>query len=512
MKFDATVVGAGLGGLAAAATLAKKGLRVHLIEPHDKVGGFATNFRRKKYRMETGIHMLSGDYGESIGHELYEFLEIKKNIEFVKIPDFYQCHYLNPFQQDSFRMPDNLFEAVPKLIEKFPHEKNGIESYFQTMREISEQFLIFCNRRPFVSATHPFFKAVFPKFEQYWKISIGHFLDGIISDQKLKIILLANVTFYHDKPYELGLVQYMISQVSYYLGGCHYIKGGSQVFSDFLKKIIEDHAGKVSLLHKVEKIEIENEIAQRVYYRKVRGENAEMQFCESRLVIVNAAMPTTYESILSGDEAFEKQRLDKAAELKKYGLSTSSTTIFLGLKRPMIDHGCDAYLNLFIDNKKHGQDLDPYKGNLGILNYDMVDTGLCAPGVYSGEAIYMDNWQSWENLNKEQYAFQKEKTAEDVIKKIDSYYPGFKNDVEFYEVGTPRTVLRYTHNPMGSIYGFYPSAESFRLRSKGLHLLSGARDAHIKNLYFASAWSFLPGFSGALMSGYKAANEAFSNL
>ena len=46
MSFDAIVVGAGLGGLAAAATLAKHGRRVHVIEPHDKVGGFATNFRR----------------------------------------------------------------------------------------------------------------------------------------------------------------------------------------------------------------------------------------------------------------------------------------------------------------------------------------------------------------------------------------------------------------------------------------------------------------------------------
>ena len=45
-EYDAVVVGAGNGGLTAAATLAGKGLKTLLLEQHNLPGGFATSFVR----------------------------------------------------------------------------------------------------------------------------------------------------------------------------------------------------------------------------------------------------------------------------------------------------------------------------------------------------------------------------------------------------------------------------------------------------------------------------------
>jgi len=44
---DVAVVGAGIGGLAAAALLARKGARVLVVESHDRPGGSCTSWLRK---------------------------------------------------------------------------------------------------------------------------------------------------------------------------------------------------------------------------------------------------------------------------------------------------------------------------------------------------------------------------------------------------------------------------------------------------------------------------------
>jgi phytoene dehydrogenase-like protein len=45
-KWDAIVIGSGMGGLTAAALLAKKGLRTLLLEKEKQVGGYVVSFER----------------------------------------------------------------------------------------------------------------------------------------------------------------------------------------------------------------------------------------------------------------------------------------------------------------------------------------------------------------------------------------------------------------------------------------------------------------------------------
>ena len=55
-KWDAVVVGSGMGGLAAAGALARAGERVLLLESHAVLGGCTQVFRERGLEFDTGLH------------------------------------------------------------------------------------------------------------------------------------------------------------------------------------------------------------------------------------------------------------------------------------------------------------------------------------------------------------------------------------------------------------------------------------------------------------------------
>ena len=76
-QVDIIVIGAGIGGLTAAALLAKEGKRVLVLEQHDQAGGNTHVFNEQGFEFDTGLHYV----GKSVSISLvYIYISLTTSI------------------------------------------------------------------------------------------------------------------------------------------------------------------------------------------------------------------------------------------------------------------------------------------------------------------------------------------------------------------------------------------------------------------------------------------------
>lgn len=59
-KYDAIVIGSGMGGLTTAALLAKRGLKILLLEKEKQVGGYVVSFKRSGFTFDATGSFVGG--------------------------------------------------------------------------------------------------------------------------------------------------------------------------------------------------------------------------------------------------------------------------------------------------------------------------------------------------------------------------------------------------------------------------------------------------------------------
>jgi len=502
MKYDVIIIGAGLGGLTAGAKLAKDGKKVLMIEQHTVPGGCATTFKRKDFIVEVGLHETDGLDNSDPKTKMFRDLSVFDHVEFVRVPEFYR--FTN--QRIDIVIPDNHTKAIDVLVKRFPREEKGIRKFFKVILNLGKEI----NRLPrekwkFLMLL-PVFPILYPNIMFREKQTLGKLLDSIIQDEDLKLVLLANLGYYHDNPYTMSLFSYAVAQASFFRGGGHYVKGGSQKLSDYLASVIKNNGGEVILRHLVTGIIIEDNKAVGVKYRKTTGSDVETQEAFADYIIANAAIPNVVNELLPPSEV--KNRL--ASDIAKQEIACSLTTVYLGFKKPPKELGNKHYSTfVFSENmttqsdfiKRKTEDWSWSNRGFVFVDYSQIDSQLAPQGKGFGVICTFDYLSDWENLSKEEYKTKKDEVARILTERLNKVIPGIKDEIEYCEVATPKTMKRYTLNPGGTAYGFAQipkQAGRKRIQQK----------SPIDNLYFASAWT-LPGggFGGAIRSGYWCAEE-----
>jgi phytoene dehydrogenase-like protein len=228
-RYDAVVIGSGIGGLITANLLARDGARVLLVEQHYMAGGYCSTFRRGGFTFDAATHFypLLGNPETLTGRLLGE---LGVETGWVK---------MDPV--DTFHLPDGSRFTVPadfaaylaKLHAEFPHESAAIDAFFA---EVREAYLL--------GLLEHFRGRETARLAPYRDLTVRQALDRRFADRRLKLLLTADCPHWGSPPGRTSFVFDSMLRLSYFLGN-YYPKGGSQAFADELARCFEERGGHI---------------------------------------------------------------------------------------------------------------------------------------------------------------------------------------------------------------------------------------------------------------------------
>jgi phytoene dehydrogenase-like protein len=220
-------------------------------------------------------------------------------------------------------------------------------------------------------------------------------------------------------------------------------------------------------------------------------------------IIANAAIPNVVNLL----PQLESEKL--VSKINGLENSCSIITLYLGFKTSPKILGNKYYSTFLVNNETIN--LSDFANNLKysgfekrqmvFVDYSQIESGLAPEGKSLGVIATSDYAKEWEGLTSAEYKNRKEEISQIMIDRLEAFLPGIKMEIEYYELGTAKTIEKYTLNPGGSPYGFAQTINQSGLKRIGIK-------SPVKGLYFASAWTFPGGgFTGAIISGYLCAKK-----
>ena len=495
-EYDAVVIGAGNGGLTASLGLAQKGLNVLLLERHNIPGGCATSFCRGRFEFEVALHQLSGmgtrekpgPLRMSLGS-----LGVLDDIEFVEMADLYSV-----LMPDGFRLTlkADKNQIIPELEEKFPHQKEAINRFFDLAYQYANQMLAAF-----------FFKDPDPSREKYPVLYSHAFkpasevIDEVFSDPLLKGVLSVYWGYLGLPPNRISFAYLAMLFFVYIEFKPFHVKGGSQALSNAIINKFLSHGGTVRFNCGAKRIVVEDGSVKGV----VTDDGEQI---ETRYVVSNASQVTTYSQLVDRKNVPDNVFMEMGGR----SLSPSAFTMFIGFDCGPSELGITESTNFLINNFESDDKVLNRMRNVDIADetmvlscYDVSDPDFSPPGTCQANIVTLKYGEPWMRIPPTQYHRVKYRCAESMLRRIEAIFPEVRKHIEELEVATPLTHMRYLGHPNGAIYGF----EQY---TKDSMFFQPGRYSPIEGLYFASGWIGDCGFQPTLQSGMSAAKSIVKRL
>ncbi len=505
--YDVIIIGAGGGGLGAAARLTRAGKSVLVIEQHNRVGGYMTNFERGDYRMEVSLHAMDGLDPNGLTYKLFNKLGIFDKIKPVRLDPMYRSIY----EDLTIDVPADPEAYKTLLQEKFPHEARGIDDLLVTLDRIyvAMDAGMQVTQGETMSGLWGIVKHPVAAYTllKHWDATAEELMTDFVQDEQLVAVFTQLAGFLGDGPRDISGLVFAVMWNSYHRDGYYYFEGGSQSVSDALAEVIRENGGKIKLNTMVTKILIEENTA-------VGVQTDDGQTYRSRSVISNANAPDTLFKLV-GKEYLPKDYVTRVENMKigipcfmvYMGIDKDYSQYFPGTHEIFINVANGKNVNFNFDDKA---DIDVDQMPYAIANYSMPDPTAAPAGknVITLTTVLPYDWKNgwYEDEDYDKYTELKNEVGMQLVKRAEEYLPGLSDHIEEFEVGSPRTMEHYTLNPKGSIIGWANTPEQSMLNRL-------EQETPIDNLFLAGAWTFpAGGQSAVIMSGLFAAELALDEM
>jgi prolycopene isomerase len=504
-SYDCVVIGSGNGGLAAAAQLAAKGVKVLLLEQHNVPGGFASSFVRGRFEFETAMHLIADMGSPTHKGGVRTFLEdeLGVHLNWVEIPEAFRMIVTEPGEELDVTLRYDVKNYIDTIEKEVPGSRESITNYIDLCMEVVDALTYLGQSRG-----NPDRKVLTSKYASFLKTapySVDRVADALKVPKKAQAIFNAPWMYIGPPTSRLNFTIFagMMAKLIEFSG---YIpQHRSHEFTSAVEARIRELGGETRFNTRVDQILVEDGRVAGIVTS--RGERIACKH-----VVANASPALVYGRLISPQsEVPEMARRETNARR----IAVSALVVYLGLDAPPEKLGLNEYSYFIYDSTDTDEvyesfgTVDTPKGQAtACLNNAIPDASPPGTAIVSLTTLYRP--EAWAGVKPDDYVRIKNESARGLIADFEKATgAAIREHIEEVEVATPVTFARYTGVHGGSIYGYEPDTwDSLIPRMMAMN-----QEKHIKGLEFAGGYAFrCHGYSSSFMSGQVAGLLTYASL